>query len=224
MRNKFFFCGNNIKLYTHYFGTEPYLISIHDNVTCAADVKFINHDVSVWNVSRFLGKPHISLDKVGAIELYENSFVGAFSILMPNTSIGRNSILAAGSVLTKHIPAGEVWGGIPAKFIMTMDEYSRKVLETSNAYPWTQTPGVSEGELIIQKQKYFLVIVNKNVLLLADTSYAGMGPYVANIVNSFSSTDDIRFFLVENEQKFIQIRLNLICVQKLLFFLNQKIK
>ena len=46
-------------------------------------------------------------------------------------------------------------GGIPAKFIMTMDEYSRKVLETSNAYPWTQTPGVSEGELIIQKQKYF---------------------------------------------------------------------
>lgn len=115
MRNKFFFCGNNIKLYTHYFGTEPYLISIHDNVTCAADVKFINHDVSVWNVSRFLGKPHISLDKVGAIELYENSFVGAFSILMPNTSIGRNSILAAGSVLTKHIPAGEVWGGHSCK-------------------------------------------------------------------------------------------------------------
>ena len=53
--------------------------------------------------------------------------------------------------------------------------------------------------------------MNKNVLLLADTSYAGMGPYVANIVNSFSSTDDIRFFLVENEQKFYtdQIKLDL---------------
>lgn len=39
-------------------------------------------------------------------------------------------------------------------------------------------------------------------LLLATTSYAGMGPYIASIVNSFSPTDDVRFFLVEREDKY----------------------
>ena len=41
MRNKFYYCGKNIELYTTNFGTEPYLISIHDNVVCAANVRFI---------------------------------------------------------------------------------------------------------------------------------------------------------------------------------------
>lgn len=43
---------------------------------------------------------------------------------------------------------------------------------------------------------------NKKILLLATTSYAGMGPYVASIVNSFEPEDNVRFFLVENEDKY----------------------
>lgn len=38
MRGKFYHLGKNVELYTLNFGTEPYLISIHDNVICAADV------------------------------------------------------------------------------------------------------------------------------------------------------------------------------------------
>lgn len=156
MRDKFYFCGQNIKLYTHHFGTEPYLISIHDNVTCAAEVKFINHDVSVWNVARFFGVEISSFDKVGSIELFENSFVGAFSILMPNTSVGKNSILAAGSILTKHVPDGEVWGGVPAKFIMKTEEYAKKVVETSESYPWkNNNSSLTEKDLITLRQEYF---------------------------------------------------------------------
>lgn len=30
---------------------------------------------------------------------------------MPNCSVGKNSIVAAGSVVSKHIPDNEVWGG-----------------------------------------------------------------------------------------------------------------
>lgn len=39
-------------------------------------------------------------------------------------------------------------------------------------------------------------------LLVANTSYAGMGPYVASIVNSFEPEDGIRFFLVEDDSKY----------------------
>lgn len=38
MRNKFYFLGKNVELYTMNFGTEPYLISIHDNAVCASGI------------------------------------------------------------------------------------------------------------------------------------------------------------------------------------------
>lgn len=43
MRDKFYYLGKNVELYTLDFGTEPWLISIHDNAVCAAGVQFINH-------------------------------------------------------------------------------------------------------------------------------------------------------------------------------------
>ena len=39
-------------------------------------------------------------------------------------------------------------------------------------------------------------------LLLANTSYAGMGPYIVSIVNSFDKNDDVFFFLVEDQEGF----------------------
>ena len=55
---------------------------------------------------------------------------------MPNCSIGKNSIVAAGSIVTKRIPDGEVWGGIPAKFIMKTEDYARKMVEESKKFTW----------------------------------------------------------------------------------------
>lgn len=40
--------------------------------------------------------------------------------------MGDNSVLAAGAVLSKKIPAGEIWGGVPAKYIMKVDEFAEK--------------------------------------------------------------------------------------------------
>ena len=41
-----------------------------------------------------------------------------------------------------------------------------------------------------------------SILLVATTSYAGMGPYVASIVNSFHKEDNVRFFLVEDDSRY----------------------
>lgn len=158
MRGKFYFLGKNVELYTSYFGTEPYLIGIHDNVICAGDVKFINHDVSIVNVARFLNVERGGIDKVGSIELFDNCFVGAGSILMPNCSVGRNSIIAAGSIVTKHVPDNEVWGGVPARFIMKTEEYAKKLKVKSEQFPWMpleKKKSLSDAELILYRQKYF---------------------------------------------------------------------
>lgn len=41
----------------------------------------------------------------------------AGAIIVGDVTIGDNSIVAAGAVVTHDIPAGEIWGGVPAKFI-----------------------------------------------------------------------------------------------------------
>lgn len=158
MRGKFFYLGKNVELYTTSFGTEPYLISIHDNVICAAGVKFINHDVSCFTVARSLGLKEQEFDKVGSIELFDNCFIGAYTILMPNCSVGKNSVIAAGSIVTKHVPDNEVWGGNPAKFIMTVEQYANKLKSTSKEYPWMPMDkklAMSDSELIRARQNYF---------------------------------------------------------------------
>ena len=111
VRPSFYHLGDNVELHTFGFGTEPYLISIDDNVCVAAEVRFITHDVSCFRMAHYLGIPINSVDKVGCIKLKDNCYIGAWSILMPNVTVGRNSVVAAGSVVTKSIPDGEVWGG-----------------------------------------------------------------------------------------------------------------
>ena len=54
--------------------------------------------------------------KKGPIELHKNSKIGTHSTIMPNVSIGENSIVAAYSLVTKNIPKNQIWFGVPAKF------------------------------------------------------------------------------------------------------------
>ncbi len=54
--------------------------------------------------------------KVG-ISIEENVWIGAGVTVLPGCAIGKNSVVGAGSVVTKSIPANEVWAGIPAKKI-----------------------------------------------------------------------------------------------------------
>ena len=49
--------------------------------------------------------------------LEEGCDIGVNATILPGVSIGKGAIIAAGAVVTKNVPAGEVWGGVPAKTI-----------------------------------------------------------------------------------------------------------
>lgn len=63
----------------------------------------------------------------------DNCFIGFGATILPNVKIGDNSIIAAGSMVTKNVPAGEVWGG-PAHFITKTEDYAKKCYENRLPY------------------------------------------------------------------------------------------
>lgn len=60
--------------------------------------------------------------------------IGANAIINYGVTIGKNCIIAAGAVVTKNVPDGEVWGGVPAKRIRLYEEVKKKSLERSELY------------------------------------------------------------------------------------------
>ena len=56
-------------------------------------------------------------EKSGPVKLGNNCKIGSHSTIMPNVSIGENSIVAAYSFVTKNIPKNQIWSGIPAKLM-----------------------------------------------------------------------------------------------------------
>lgn len=59
-------------------------------------------------------------DECGDIILEDNVWLATGVTVMAGVTIGRDSVVAAGSVVTKNIPCGVLAGGVPAKVIRTL--------------------------------------------------------------------------------------------------------
>ena len=60
----------------------------------------------------FAGRPKTPPTKIG-----EDAWIGSNVLIMAGVTIGDGAIVAAGSIVTKDIPAYSIYGGNPAKFI-----------------------------------------------------------------------------------------------------------
>jgi len=117
--------GNNCRIFPCNFGSEPYLVSIGNHVTVTNGVHFITHDGGVWA----LREEFPEIDFVRPIIIHDNCFIGINAIILPGVSIGPNSIVGAGSVVTKDVPPDSIVAGVPAKVIKTLDEYKMSIIE-----------------------------------------------------------------------------------------------
>ena len=105
------------------FGEEPWLIEIGDRVTITRGVIFINHDGSSRIFRHLVQDGSKYGNRFGPIRVLDNSFIGVNSLLLPNVTIGPNSIVGAGSVVTQDVPPGTVAVGAPARVVCTLDEH-----------------------------------------------------------------------------------------------------
>ena len=114
--------GKHVDIAPMVFLEEAYpdLITIKDNADLGPGVIIVTHDSSHRCVS-----PGASVRK-GKIVINRNVYVGAGAIILPGVTIGENSIIGAGSVVTKDIPSNSVAVGVPAKVICTVDDYIKR--------------------------------------------------------------------------------------------------
>lgn len=128
----FYFCPRKLP-------ADPKLIKFHNNVAVAADVMFCNHDViqKVFNnvYDEMLPK------YFGCIEVMDNVFIGAKTMILPNVKITSNVIIAADSLVTKSITESGVYAGHPVRKIGEFkDLYDKRVTKYK--------PVVWEGDLL----------------------------------------------------------------------------
>lgn len=92
-------------------------ISIGNNVKLGFGVQIFDTDFHSLNPEiRNSSEDHQHARKA-PITIGDNVFIGAMSLITKGVNIGKDAIIACGSVVTKDVPAGEVWGGNPAKKI-----------------------------------------------------------------------------------------------------------
>ena len=139
-------CGENLLFQSRNFPMNPELVLLHDNVAIAADVTFVTHD-AIRHMLMYRDNAYY-MPHMGCIEVMDNTFLGIGSTIMPNVRIGANSIVAAGSLVTKDVPEGVIVAGVPAKIIGKTEELivkrqeETKLLENlkidNETYYWEQ--------------------------------------------------------------------------------------
>jgi acetyltransferase-like isoleucine patch superfamily enzyme len=119
---QYVFMGANVSIaeFVHMWGGGR--IFIGDNVMIASHVAITSqtHDVA----------PSRRRENVcAAIVIEDNVWIGSHAVVLPGVHIGKDAVIAAGSIVIADVVSGTVVGGVPAK-----------LLGYVNAWPAASTP------------------------------------------------------------------------------------
>lgn len=81
----------------------------------------IGHNVVFATLNHFIEPAKRASMHPAPIVLGKKVWVGSNSTILQGVTIGDNSIIAAGSVVTKDVPANTIVGGVPARILRNLD-------------------------------------------------------------------------------------------------------
>ena len=90
-------------------------IEIGNNVLIGQQVVIatLNHELTPTRRANMLPAP---------VRIGNNVWIGAHATILAGVTVGDNSVVAAGAVVTKDVPANVVVAGVPAKVIKIVEE------------------------------------------------------------------------------------------------------
>lgn len=90
------------------------------------DGAFIGHRVVLATLDHGLLPEERGSNYPAPIRIGRNVWIGSGSVVLRGVAIGDNAVIAAGAVVTRDVAPGVIVGGIPAKFIRTVDEAAER--------------------------------------------------------------------------------------------------
>lgn len=96
-------------------------VTMGDDVLVASGCRFVDHDHGMALSQHIHDQPLIARP----IHVEDGVWIGANCVILKGVNIGAGAVVGAGSVVRQDIPAGEIWAGVPAKFIRARDSAAR---------------------------------------------------------------------------------------------------
>jgi maltose O-acetyltransferase len=117
-----------------------WLISIGDESVIASDTRIVAHDGSTKLWTGYL--------RVGRVDIGKRVYIGVRCIVLPGVRIGDESVIGAGSVVSRDIPERTVAAGNPAVAIATLDEFAARHRARLAARPCYPRAGFSAYDYV----------------------------------------------------------------------------
>ncbi len=96
-------------------------ITIGDNVMIGGGCTIVDTDFHTMDYTKWFSPKDEEQMARNEVVIGDNVFLGANCFILKGVHIGDGAVLAAGAVVTKDVPAKQIWGGNPAKFIKNRD-------------------------------------------------------------------------------------------------------
>jgi|TARA_Y100000031_G_C8212405_1_gene381658 maltose O-acetyltransferase len=125
-------CGKKLMIPWRTYIFNPNKLTVGDEVYLGYNSYYGQGEINIGN--RVLIGPFVSITATNhilgddntfinsqysekTITIKEGSWIGAHSCVLSGVTIGKNCIIAAGSVVTSDVPDSTIYGGVPAKKI-----------------------------------------------------------------------------------------------------------
>jgi acetyltransferase-like isoleucine patch superfamily enzyme len=154
--------GLNIGPGTHWSianldGIAPQLITIGRDCMITPRAMILTHDASFFI--------HTKRYRFAPVKIGDRVFIGYGAIIMPGVTIGENSIVGAGAVVTRDVPGNTVVTGVPATVLCSTSELMARERQDLFELPETFAHQVTHALPITQNdilncQQHLLGLIN----------------------------------------------------------------
>lgn len=137
------------------FSSEPFLVTLGDNVFISADALFVCHDGGVLPFRE--AEPE--LDIAAPIVVGDNVFIGTRAVILKGVTIGNNCVVGACALVTRDVEDGTIVAGNPARVVRRTSDYLENVRKNSLAIGH-----LSPDEKISRYKEIFPIANEKTIL------------------------------------------------------------
>ena len=128
--------GNNVKIGS--LAHIDYDVKIGNNTMIEGLVYIpplsrIGNNVFIGPSASLTNDPFPPSEKLIGVTIKDNAIIGSRAIIKAGITIGENSVVAMGAVVTKDVPPNTVVIGVPAKEMYSREEYDKKQLDWKNS-------------------------------------------------------------------------------------------